>query len=126
MKKSVIFMLAAFAAVAFTGCASFTKVDTDKMNDQKLSYSGQTIAHVEASNWGIYLFHIPLLTGSTDTLGDIKVLQDTVTVKNVAQVMTRESKAIGGTQVLNMVTTTTTDPFFFGIKEVKMSGNVIK
>ena len=118
-------MLAAFAAVVFTGCASFTKVSTDDMNDQKLAYSGKTIAHVEASNWGIYLFHIPLLTGSVDTLGDIKVLQDTVTVEGVAQVMTRESKAIGGTKVLNMVTTTTTDPFFFGIKEVKMSGNVI-
>ena len=126
MKKSIVFMLAAFAAVVFTGCASFTKVDTDKMNDQQLAYSGKTIAHVEASNWGIYLFHIPLLTGSNDTLGDIKVLQDTVTVKGVAQVMTRESKAIGGKKVLNMVTTTTTDPFFFGIKEVKMSANVIK
>ena len=126
MKKSVIFMLAAFAAVVFTGCASFTKVDTDKMNDQKLAYSGKTIAHVEASNWGIYLFHIPLLSGSNDTLGDIKVLKDTVTVKGVAQVMTRESKAIGGSKVLNMVTTTTTNPFFFGIKEVKMSANVIK
>ncbi|MBQ9776338.1 MAG: hypothetical protein IJW17_09935 [Lentisphaeria bacterium] len=126
MKKSVIFMLAAFTAVVFCGCASFTKVETDKMNDQKLAYSGKTIAHVEADNWGIYLFHIPLLTGSVDNLGDIQVLKDTVTVEGVAKVMTREAKALGGTQVINTVTTMTTNPFFFGIKEVKMSANVIK
>jgi hypothetical protein len=126
MKKIMLFMSAVLTAVVFCGCASFTAVNGDALSKQDISYSGKTIAHVEAGNWGIYLFHIPLLSGSTDTIGNIVVLQDTVTVANVAQLMTREAKKLGGKEALNTVTTITTDPFLFGIKEVKMSSNIVK
>lgn len=126
MKKIVLFMSVALTAIIFSGCASFTVVQGKPLNGQALAPSGKTIAHVEASNWGIYLFHIPLLSGSTENLGDIKVLTDTVTVANMTKLITAESKKLGGKTVLDLVTTSTTDPFFFGIKQIDMSANVIK
>ncbi len=122
----MLFMSAVLTAVVFCGCASFTTVKGDALCKQDLSYSGKTIAHAEAGAWGIYLFHIPLLTASTENPGNIVVLKDTVTVANVASLMTREAKKLGAKEVLNTVTTTNTNPFMFGIKEVKMSANLVK
>ncbi len=122
----MLFMAVALTAIVFSGCASFTVVQGKPLNGQDLAPSGKTIAHVEASNWGIYLFHIALLSGDTEDLGDIKVLNDSVTVAKMTKMLTAEAKKLGGNTVIDLTTVTTTDPFFFGIKQISMSANVIK
>lgn len=126
MHKTLLLMLAVASAIVFTGCASVSVTTPDKLNGEPLSYRGDTVAHLHAENWGIYLFMIPLLTGSTENPGEIAVLKDTVNVDCMMNVITAKAKAIGAKKTLNLVSQTTTIPFFFGMKSVQISANAIK
>ena len=92
----------------------------------KISASGTPVAHIQASNWGIYLFMIPLITGSTDNPGSMVFLQDTVTVKNAIQMLTAKSNELKATGTYNIVTKNSTNPWFFGVKEIRVSANAVK
>jgi len=126
MRKVLLFAAVAFVAAAFCGCASVTKVDAKDLNGQDISYSGKPVAHVVADNWGLYVFSIPLITGDTANPGKTVFLQDTVTVAKVTNMMTAESKKMGASKVYNIVSSTATNPFFFGFKEVQISANLVK
>ena len=126
MKKTLLFVMMLVAAVVFTGCASVNVAGVDKLNNQQLATSGKTASHIHANNWGLYFFMIPLITGDTTRPGQIVLLQDTVTVPQVCKMMAAEAKKQGGKYVLNVVSAPATNPWFFGIKEVNVSANVIK
>ena len=126
MHKTLLLMLAVASAIVFTGCASVSVTTPDRLNGENLSYRGNTVAHLHAENWGLYLFMIPLLSGSTDSPGQIAVLKDTVNVDSTMKILTAKAKDIGAKQTLNIVSNTTTIPFFFGIKSVQISANAIK
>ena len=126
MKKALLFVMMAVAAVVFTGCASVNVAGTDKLNGEQLSYTGKAQAHIQAENWGIYLFMIPLITGDTANPGKTVFLQDTVTVPQVCKLMAAEAKKQGAKYTLNVVSAPATNPWFFGIKEVHVSANLVK
>ena len=67
-----------------------------------------------------------MITAKGKGMGDIKVLNDSVTVAKMTKMLTAEAKKLGGKTVIDLTTVTTTDPFFFGIKQISMSANVIK
>ena len=102
MKKIMLFASALAAGLLLSACASVEIVKDKNLSGQKIANSGTTLAHVDAQNWGIYLFTIPLLTGSTANPGSIDVLKDTVTVGSLMPVLTAETKKLGATKVLNL------------------------
>ena len=89
MMRKFIFAFVAVAVVAgFCACASVDVAPASTLNDQSISYSGKTVAHLHANIWGLYLFDIPLLTASVEKPGSIEILKDTVTVSNAANLLT--------------------------------------
>lgn len=130
MRKLSIFAASAVAMSLFAGCASVNlqKAQNNGLSGEELNTSGTTVAHVHASNWGLYLFMIPLLTGSTEKPGelDIQVLKDTVTADNVVKMVTAQSKKMGGKKVLNMVSYHNANGWMFYFRDFQMSANIVK
>jgi len=117
-------------AVFMAGCAS---VDVGKtFNDQRISeerYNG--VAHLNGDCWGIYLLSIiPLITGDTSSNGNvIAILQDTVNVDSVTDMVTRKSKELGATRTIDLVSQRSSFwlgfLFVFWYKDCQVSGNAV-
>lgn len=132
MKKLMINVLAAGVAIALlSGCAS---VQTAKnLNGQKIDASGSPVTHINAKNSGYYLLWIPLIAGQTEagSVGKIGFGKNTVNVESMVDVVTRESKTLGGTKTLDLNSNVSSMPmlpipFLFNIKSVQVSGNSVK
>ena len=122
-----MFAVAAVLTMAvFTGCASVEVTPAKKLSNERISYAGQTVAHLNANTWGIYFFHIPILTPAADGSGNLALLQDTVTTDACIKLLTAKSKELKATKTLNIVSRTMTPAFFFSIKEVSASANAVK
>ncbi|MEM4248236.1 MAG: hypothetical protein QXH80_03130, partial [Candidatus Nanoarchaeia archaeon] len=123
---------AVISMIILAGCASVQKAT--KFNGQKIDEDkSQEVAHINVDNWGLYFLWIPLAAGSTDSVGTTEWLgKDTVKVEPVVDVLTRESKNIGATKTLDIVSSTNSMmipfpfPFLFYLKEVQVSGNAVK
>lgn len=126
MKKIMLFASALAAGLLLSACASVEIVKDKNLSGQKIANSGTTLAHVDAQNWGIYLFTIPLLTGSTANPGSIDVLKDTVTVGSLMPVLTAETKKLGATKVLNLTSQFKVDGFIFYTRQINISGNAVQ
>ena len=126
MKKIMLFASALAAGLLLSACASVEIVKDKNLSGQKIANSGTTLAHVDAQNWGIYLFTIPLLTGSTANPGSIDVLKDTVTVVSLMPVLTAETKKLGATKVLNLASQFKVGGFIFYTRQINISGNAVQ
>lgn len=126
MKKIMLFASALAAGLLLSACASVEIVKDKNLSGQKIANSGTTLAHVDAQNWGIYLFTIPLLTGSTANPGSIDVLKDTVTVGSLMPVLTAETKKLGATKVLNLASQYKVGGFIFYPRQINISGNAVR
>ncbi len=126
MKKIMLFASALAAGLLLSACASVEIVKDKNLSGQKIANSGTTLAHVDAQNWGIYLFTIPLLTGSTANPGSIDVLKDTVTVGSLMPVLTAETKKLGATKVLNLASQFKVGGFIFYTRQINISGNAVQ
>ncbi|MEI3038496.1 MAG: hypothetical protein V8T90_05430 [Victivallales bacterium] len=126
MKKIMLFASALAAGLLLSACASVEIVKDKNLSGQKIANSGTTLAHVDAQNWGIYLFTIPLLTGSTANPGSIDVLKDTVTVGSLMPVLTAETKKLGATKVLNLASQYKVGGFIFYTRQINISGNAVR
>lgn len=121
-------LLLSIAAVGLfmSACASVEVVKDPNLNGQAIANSGRTIAHLDAQNWGIYLFTIPLLTGSTENPGSIDVLKDTVNVPSLMPVLTAKSKALGASKTLNLASQYSESGLIFYTRSINISGNAVK
>lgn len=126
MKKMILSLSLAAAAVLFAGCVGIETVKGADLNKQSISNSGTTVAHVNVQNWGIYLFTIPLLSGDTNAVGSIAVLKDTVNPEAVVPVVTNEAKKLGGKKVYDMASQYSEYGFIFVTRSINVSGNVVK
>ena len=126
MKKIMLFASALAAGLLLSACASVEIVKDKNLSGQKIANSGTTLAHVDAQNWGIYLFTIPLMTGSTANPGSIDVLKDTVTVGSLMPVLTAETKKLGATKVLNLASQYKVGGFIFYTRQINISGNAVR
>lgn len=132
MKKWMTGILAAGVSIALlSGCASVKTAKT--LNGQKIDAAGSPVAHINAQNSGYYLLWIPLISGETaaGSVGKIGFGKDTVKVDNVVDMVTRESKAMGGTKTVDLTSHVSSAPmlpipFLFSIKSVEVSGNAVK
>ena len=126
MKKMILSLSLAVAAVLFAGCVSVETVKGADLNQQAISNSGTAVAHVNVQNWGVYLFTIPQFSGCTDAVGSIAVLKDTVNPQAVVPVVTAEAKKLGGSKVLDMASQYSEYGFIFVSRSINVSGNVVR
>ncbi len=126
MKKIMLFLSIAAVGLLMSACASVEVVKNPNLNGQAIANSGRTIAHIDAQNWGIYLFTIPLFTGSTTNPGSIDVLNDTVNVPSLMPVLTKKSKELGATKTLDLASQYSESGLIFYSRSVNISGNAVK
>lgn len=126
MKKIMLLLSIAAVGLFMSACASVEVVKDPNLNGQAIANSGRTIAHLDAQNWGIYLFTIPLLTGSTENPGCIDVLKDTVNVPSLMPVLTAKSKALGASKTLNLASQYSESGLIFYTRSINISGNAVK
>ena len=126
MKKIMLLLSIAAVGLFMSACASVEVVKDPNLNGQAIANSGRTIAHLDAQNWGIYLFTIPLLTGSTENPGSIDVLKDNVNVPSLMPVLTAKSKALGASKTLNLASQYSESGLIFYTRSINISGNAVK
>ena len=126
MKKIMLLLSIAAVGLFMSACASVEVVKDPNLNGQAIANSGRTIAHLDAQNWGIYLFTIPLLTGSTENPGSLDVLKDTVNVPSLMPVLTAKSKALGASKTLNLASQYSESGLIFYTRSINISGNAVK
>ena len=131
--KTILLSASIFAAaLLFCGCASVEVVKDQNLSGQKIANSGRTLAHIDAQNWGIYLFTIPLLTGSAEEPGAIRWNEDSVNVSAVTKMVTKKSAEKGGKRTIDLVSMTDSVnipvpfPFILYWKTATVSGNSVK
>ncbi len=125
MKKTIALFLSAAVAAVLSGCVGIETVDKKDLNGQT-SNLGQPVAHINAQNWGLYLLTIPLLTGSTDSVGSIAVMKDTVNAESMVPVVTAESKKLGATKTLDLASQYSVSGLLFYFREINVSANAVK
>lgn len=131
MKLICTLLAAVAAATLFTGCANIQTAQKDDLSGMKLTTTDKAdVAHVHADNWGLYLLWIPLLTGSTDSVGDMSWNKDTVKVSPMTKLLTAKAKELGATSIVDLRTNTSgmaLPPFFiFSIQDIDVSANAVK
>ena len=120
MKKIMFLLSVAAVGLLFAGCASVEAVQNPNLNGENISLSGTPVAHLNAQNW------IPLLTGSTDAVGSIAVLQDTVNVDSMIPVITAKSKELKASQTLDLASQYSVGGFIFYSRSINISANAVK
>ena len=126
MKKLIFSLSLAAAAVLFSGCVSVETVKGADLNKQALGNAGITVAHLNVQNWGIYLFKIPLISGSTEDVGSMAFFKDTVNPASVTPIIAAESRKLGGTQLLDLASQYKEFGFIFVSRSINLSGNAIR
>ncbi len=133
MKKKLSLLLALTgAAVLFVGCSTVQTAGVKTFNNQSITTSGTSVAHVSGYTSGLYLLWIPLLTGSSAEPGAIKWNEDSVNVTAVTKMVTKKSAEMGGTRTIDLVSMTSSAnipvpfPFIFYWKTTTVSGNSVK
>ena len=130
MKKVLAVFTAIAAAAVMSACSSVEVANT--FNNVKITEAPNAacLEHLNAEIWGIYLFNIPLLSGSSKQPGRCAVFTDTVKVDNVVTMLTRKAADDQATTVadLNSERTSTWIPVFLVIwyRSVQASGNAIR
>ncbi len=127
--KRIFISCCAFSIAILTACSSFDTAT--ELNGVKLSTSAnqESLANVNAKIWGIYVFGLPMITGSSREDGKCIAMSDTVTVNAVTSFITRQAKMKLAATTLENYTTERTScwiPPFFSYQSVVASGNVLK
>ena len=130
MKKLAVIAAGIVTAAALAACSSFEIGATP--NDVKIA-SGDTeaVAHVNADIWGIYVFGLPVISGSSVEPGKCVVFSDTVDTSNAISFLTRNTRrklnASAITDVQSERTTGWLVPTaFFFYRDIQVSGNAVK
>jgi hypothetical protein len=128
-KMKVLKALAVMAVVVIlAGCASVKTAGKADFNGRKLTMGKgvKDIAHINGDNWGLYFLWFPLITGSTEPVGEIVFLKDTVKLDKVVDIVTAKSKELGAKEIVDLQSNLSSFGFLFKIKDVQVSGNAVK
>ncbi len=130
MKKLLAILVAAVAGTVMTACSSIEMATT--FNNQKITEAQNAVCveHLNAEIWGIYLFNLPLFSGSSKQPGRCAVFTDTVHVDNAVAMLTRKAATDEATTITDLSSerTSTWLPIFLVLwyREVQVSGNAIR
>ena len=130
MKKLLAVLVAAATAAVMAACSSIEVATT--FNNQKITEAPNAVcvAHLNAEIWGIYLFNLPLFSGSSKQPGRCAIFTDTVRVDNAVSMLTRRAANDEATTIANLQSDRTSCwlPIFLVLwyNEVQVSGNAIR
>ncbi|MBQ9336703.1 MAG: hypothetical protein IJS14_05330 [Lentisphaeria bacterium] len=130
MKKILAVLVTVSAAVLMSACSSVEVATT--FNNQKITEAQNAVCveHLNADIWGIYLFNLPLFTGSSKQPGRCAVFSDTVRVDNAVSILTRKATEDGANTIVDLSSERTGCwiPIFLVLwyYDVQVSGNAIK
>ncbi|MBN1421682.1 MAG: hypothetical protein JXP34_23110 [Planctomycetes bacterium] len=118
------------AAGLLSGCSHVEVAGVEHLNGQTLSGEGRTIAHLNASSWGIYLFNwIPIVSGSRTTPGHYTFFQDTATVEDTVALLTSKARDLGADRTTDLQSLTDSWwqqwSLIFWMRAAYASGNAI-
>lgn len=130
MKKLACFAACVISAVALTACSSF-EIGSNTNDVKFTTTDAETLAHVNADIWGVYVFGLPVISGSSVEPGKCVVFSDTVDTSNAISFLTRNArKKLNATTITDVQTERTTGwlvpTVFFFYRDVQVSGNVLK
>lgn len=130
-RKMMMAAVVLASAVMFSACSSIEVATT--LNNEKLTTSETTtsLAHLNGDVWGIYLFNLPLFSGSTNQPGRCAVFSDTVRMDKVVSMVTKKAATdFEATAVTDMVSNRTSVwiPIFlvFWYNSIQVSGNAVR
>ena len=131
LRKIMIAAVAAVVALSFTACSSLQVATT--LNNEKITTAenATSLAHINGEIWGIYLFSIPLFTGSSTQPGRCAIFTDTVQVDNAVSMVTKKAlndfEATTVTDLTSERSSTWLLPFLvIWYNSVQVSGNAIR
>ena len=130
MKKLACLAACVISAVALSACSSF-EIGSNTNEVKFTTGEAETLAHVNADIWGVYVFGLPVISGSSVEPGKCVVFSDTVDTSNAISFLTRNTRrklnASAITDVQSERTTGWLVPtLFFFYRDIQVSGNVLK
>ena len=130
MKKMLAVLTVAAVAAVMTACSSIEVATT--FNNVKITDAPNAacVAHMNADIWGIYLFNLPLFSGSSKQPGRCAIFTDTVRVDNAVAMLTKKAASEDATTITDLSSERTTCwlPIFLVLwyNDVQVSGNAIR
>ena len=130
MKKLACLAVCVLSAIGISACSSF-EMATNTNNVKFTTGEAETLGHVNADIWGVYVFGLPVISGSSVEPGKCVVFSDTVDTSNAISFLTRNTRrklnASGITDVQSERTTGWLVPtLFFFYRDIQVSGNAVK
>ena len=130
MKKLACIAACVISAVALTACSSF-EIASNTNEVKFTTTDAETLAHVNADIWGVYVFGLPVISGSSVEPGKCVVFSDTVDTGNAVSFLTRNArKKLNSSTIVDVQSERTTGwlvpTLFFFYRDIQVSGNVLK
>lgn len=130
MKKLACLAACVISAVALSACSSF-EIGSNTNEVKFTTGDAETLAHVNADIWGVYVFGLPVISGSSVEPGKCVVFSDTVDTGNAVSFLTRNArKKLNASTIVDVQSERTTGwlvpTLFFFYRDVQVSGNVLK
>ena len=126
MKTLFVIVFAVATAFLFNGCSTVSITELEQLNGQPIALQGQSVAHINAENWGIYLLWFPLITGGVEEAETTAWFSNTVNVPNVVNLATKTARKIGGRKTLDMTSHHNSYGFILYVKSCQVSANVVR
>ena len=130
MKKLACLAVCVLSAIGISACSSF-EIATNTNNVKFTTGEAETLAHVNADIWGVYVFGLPVISGSSVEPGKCVVFSDTVDTSNAVSFLTRNAqKKLNANTIVDVTSERTTGwlvpTLFFFYRDIQVSGNVMK
>ena len=130
MKKLACLAVCVLSAIGLSACSSF-EIGTNTNDVKFTTAEAETLGHVNADIWGVYVFGLPVISGSSVQPGRCVVFSDTVDTANAISFLTYNArKRLNATTITDVQTERTTGwllpTVFFFYRDIQVSGNVLK
>ena len=130
MKKLACLAACVVSAIALSACSSF-EMATNTNGVKLTADEAETLGHVNADIWGVYVFGLPVISGSSVEPGKCVVFSDTVDTSNAVSFLTTNvRKKLNATTITDVTSERTTGwlvpTLFFFYRDIQVSGNVLK
>ena len=130
MKKIACLAVCVLSAIGLSACSSF-EIASNTNEVKFTTTDAETLAHVNADIWGVYVFGLPVISGSSVEPGKCVVFSDTVDTGNAVSFLTRNArKKLNATTIVDVQSERTTGwlvpTVFFFYRDIQVSGTVLK
>lgn len=107
VNKVVVAVMALFAVVLLSGCATY-QVSKD-FNGQQINLEDSSsipVAYIHAKNYGYYLFNTyPIISGNCKKVGTTSWFTDNVNPQDTVDLLTKKANELGASKTIDIQTT---------------------